>query len=75
MGRHCFDTSALDGGLSKTELMAEKLRGGNTIWQHCVRATVFGRVVFRVVKNVLFHNRSHYSKLQGAHIEERYKCL
>jgi hypothetical protein len=35
-----------------------------------VRATFFG-----VVKNLLFHNRRHYSKFYGAYIEEWYKYL
>jgi hypothetical protein len=47
IGRHCFDTSALDGGLSESELMAAKWRGRSTIWQHYLRATDFGRHFLR----------------------------
>jgi hypothetical protein len=54
MGRQCFDTSALDGGLSETELMAAKWRGRSTIWQHCLRATVFGRLFCALLKNFCF---------------------
>jgi hypothetical protein len=46
MGRQCFDLSALDGGLSETEIMAAKWRGRSTIWQHCLRATGFGQIFF-----------------------------
>jgi hypothetical protein len=61
MGRHCFDTSALDGGLSETELMAAQWRGRSTIWQDSFRATfssllnIFRFIIGRTTRNFRGH--------------------
>jgi hypothetical protein len=75
MGRHCFDTSTLDGGLSETELMAAKWRGRNTIWQHCLRATVFGRLFFLALLKIFCFIIGCTIRNFSGTIEESYKCL